>query len=156
MPKIEIVTEAAELSLIGVPHAGSHAGIGQAFQRLADQLTAQALWDRSGAWAAIYHNSPGAVAEPALRSHAACVFPAEAPLPDGFDRVVLPAGRYAELLHAGPYAGLPESWMWFRQTGMGAAGFAPADGPSAEMYLNDPEFTAPEDLRTRLLIPIAG
>ena len=81
MPDIQTITETVDLPLIGVPHPGSHLGIGQAFQRMADQLTAQGLWCQAGAWAAIYHNSPGAVPEAQLRSHACCLFPADASLP---------------------------------------------------------------------------
>ena len=57
---------------------------------------------------------------------------------------------------------MPDHMMVCRKPGCGSGKpawdrrvCAPGAGPSVEMYLNDPDTTAPEALRTRLLIPIS-
>ncbi len=154
MPHITRVTEEADLPLIGILHRGAHSGIGPTFHVLAERLTALDLWSKTGAWAGVYHGDPVELPEDQLTSHAACAFPLTEPVPAGFERVVLAAGPYAETIHAGPYDGLRNAWAEFNVTIRADDGFQLADRPCAEIYLNDPSDTAPEDLRTRLLIAV--
>lgn len=65
----------------------------------------------------------------------------------------IPGGRAAACLHVGPYQGLTEAYAalaaWMEENGYEAA------GPAYEFYLNDPQSTAPEALRTQIVFPIA-
>ena len=64
----------------------------------------------------------------------------------------LPGGEGAVLVHHGPYDGLATSWQaltqWVQDSGRRPS------GPPREVYVTDPSSTAPEDLRTELVIPL--
>ncbi len=154
MADITTVTEETDLPMIGLVHRGKHSAIGPTFHRLAEELTRRDLWATTGAWAGMYHGDPTTTPEDDLTSYAACAYPADAPVPDGFERVALPAGRYAETIHDGPYDGLPDAWAAFTAALRADDAVRLAARPSAELYLNDPSDTAPEDLRTRLLVAV--
>ncbi len=65
----------------------------------------------------------------------------------------LPAGRAAVLVHAGPYQNLAGSWAAIKEH-MESNGLTGTDAPWEE-YLDDCSVTPPEDLRTRIVWPIA-
>ncbi len=63
-------------------------------------------------------------------------------------------GRYITTIHHGPYSGLAESYsqlcgQWAPQNGCEAASKA-----SIEVYVNNPDETAPEDLITEIYVPV--
>jgi len=64
----------------------------------------------------------------------------------------IPGGSAASCLHTGPYEELAEAYAalraWVEANGYSAA------GPAYEFYLNDPESTAPEALRTQIVFPL--
>lgn len=65
---------------------------------------------------------------------------------------ILPEGMVATCVHTGPYgrAGAAYSALssWMHGQGLTAA------GPFSESYLNDPEATPEEELRTRIAVPV--
>ena len=65
----------------------------------------------------------------------------------------LPATRYARILHRGPYATEPESFAKIADM-LEAMGLE-RERRHLEVYLSDPQRTAPEKLRTALLTPLA-
>jgi effector-binding domain-containing protein len=65
----------------------------------------------------------------------------------------LPAVEAATLLYRGPYAGMEPSWRRLMEW-VGASGRQPW-GATREIYLSDPDTTAPEDLLTELVVPLA-
>ena len=66
----------------------------------------------------------------------------------------IPAGRVATCLHTGPYGEIEPAYnalsKWIQGNGYEAAGVA------YEMYLNDPEETPPQELKTQILFPLKG
>ena len=72
---------------------------------------------------------------------------------DGVELEELPAVEAATLLYKGPYAGMEPSWRSLMEW-VGKSGRQPA-GPMREIYLSDPDTTAPEDLLTELVVPLA-
>jgi effector-binding domain-containing protein len=72
---------------------------------------------------------------------------------EGVDLRELPAVEAATLLYTGPYEGMGPSWerlmAWLGTSGRRAG------GPMREVYLNDPDSVAPEDLLTQLVVPLA-
>jgi len=81
-------------------------------------------------------------------------FPTGKPLP-GKEAVrpgEIPGGSYAVTMHTGPYPGLASAYdaltTWVRANRYEATGVA------YEIYLNDPEQTAPADLQTQILFPL--
>ncbi len=65
----------------------------------------------------------------------------------------LPGVEAATLLYTGPYDGMEPSWRRLMEW-VGQSGRQPG-GPLREIYLNDPDTVAPEDLLTELVVPLA-
>ena len=103
----------------------------------------------------LYHDDPEATPAAELRAHAGLVVPERVPLPRGLVELRLPAGRYARALHVGPYQRLGDAWARLLGAWLPASGLRLGAGPSYERYLDTPETTAPEALRTELLLPLA-
>jgi effector-binding domain-containing protein len=74
------------------------------------------------------------------------------PAPEGLDASELPAGRCAVTVHTGPYEGLSGAYealtAWIEQNAAFGAG-------PYELYLDDPQRTEPEKLRTEVVWPLA-
>lgn len=64
----------------------------------------------------------------------------------------LPAGRFGRILHIGPYAEEPRSFATLNEL-LAEQGVEAGHG-HVEIYLSDPSRTAPERLRTGLLLPL--
>ena len=64
----------------------------------------------------------------------------------------IPAGKFATVLHAGPYDKVGPAYealtKWIAEKGYEPAGVA------YEVYLNDPDETKPEDLKTQVMFPL--
>jgi effector-binding domain-containing protein len=71
----------------------------------------------------------------------------------GVEVVTLPAGRFASVLHTGPYGpGVGKAYERLFAY-MGEHGLAPA-GPSRELYLNDPAEVPEDELLTEVQFPV--
>jgi effector-binding domain-containing protein len=64
----------------------------------------------------------------------------------------LPGGKVATCLHVGPYNEIEPAYnalsAWVEEQGLEPTGVA------YELYLNDPQTTAPEDLQTQIVYPL--
>lgn len=143
------------LTLIGIDHAGPYMEIGGAFDRLIVWAASRNLIGPDTRSFGVYFDDPEAVAPEKLRSFAGmtCVNPVTL---DGPVRAQeLPAGRYAQLVHKGPYAELERSYRRLYGEWLPQSGHTPADSPCYEEYLNDPRNTPPEELLTRICVPLA-
>lgn len=101
---------------------------------------------------AIYHGDPGGVFDLEIGFPVAEA-PAE-PIAAGEMMVVgstLPAGQAAAGTYLGPYDGLGAAWGAL----IGASGAVPS-GVWIESYVGDPGSTAPDELRTDLILPVRG
>lgn len=138
-------------------HVGPYPTIGQAFARL-DRLAGEAgLLAAPGAqMIAIYHDDPETTPAAQLRSSAGVSVDPQAPLPAPLQEVQLPAGRWAELLHRGAYAGLGDSWQRLLGQWLPHSGQRLAAGDCYERYLNHPGQTPEAALETVLCIPLEG
>jgi AraC family transcriptional regulator len=145
-----------ELRLAAVRHVGPYEGIPEAFERIGQFLGSDAaLFRQHGAtMIAVYHDDPEAVLAELLRSDAAIVVPPGLNVPDGLVDEKIPAGRFACVVHVGPYEQLGDVWRRFKGEWLPASGHHAATGPSYEIYLNDPATTPKADLRTEMCIPV--
>ncbi len=78
--------------------------------------------------------------------------PKELPGKDEIKAGHLPGGKYAVVLHTGPYDQVGPAYealaKWVAEKGYQATGVA------YEVYLNDPGQTKPEDLQTQVMFPL--
>ena len=145
--------ELPPLRLAAVRHRGPYLQIGQAFDRLG-QIAGPAGWfGRAGIkMIGVYHDDPDAVPADELRSEAALSVPDGEPLPPGLEELRLEGGRYACAVHVGPYETLPDAWAELMGKWLPKSGHRVGEGPSLEIYLNNPMNAGPDELRTQLCV----
>jgi AraC family transcriptional regulator len=139
-----------------VRHIGPYNQISEAFGRLGAIAGPAGLFARPGvAMIALYHDDPESTPADRLRSDAALAVPGDTTLPADLVEQRLPAGRYASTMHVGAYEQLGDTWARFLGEWLPSSGKRMADGPSYELYLNDPTTTPKDQLRTEIYVPIA-
>lgn len=161
MYQVEIIQIEQPLPVLMKPHLGLYAGIAAAFAALRALLQQHASGPQAMRAFGQYLDDPATVAPQALRA-AACLTPPPAlSLPRfkveelGFVYGELAAGRYACIVHPGPYQGLAEAWNWLLQEWLPGSGERYGQRPLLDEALSGPHDVAPEAWRTRLLLPLA-
>lgn len=144
-----------EIRVAAVRHIGAYNRISEAFARLNGIAGPAGLIGESTQMLAIYHDNPEAVPVDQLRSDATITVPKEAALPSSLDEIRIPAGRYACTTYVGPYSGVSDAWSQFMGGWLPKSEHRLGQGPTFEIYLNTPENTPPEQLRTEIYLPIA-
>lgn len=152
MPDVTIRME-PERTLLGLRHQGDYMDIGRSFERICAWAGSRGLLDPGVSCLGLYWDDPDATPVDQLRSAACIEGPAEAAA-DGIDVFRIPAGRYACLVHTGPYAELPASYRLLYAGWLARSDEEPADGPCIEDYLNDPRVTPPMEWQTRIMVPL--
>jgi AraC family transcriptional regulator len=135
-------------------HHGDYQSIGSTFERLMALAAGQGLLGPDGRTFGIYYDDPAATPVGALRSDACVVIP-EGRTPTGDLRLKeIRGGRYATVLHVGPYAELDRPYRWLYGTWLAHSGEEPADSPTVEAYLNDAREVPPTKLKTEIWLPL--
>lgn len=151
MPDIRIET-APETTIAGFFHLGSYMEISAAFDRLGVEFAHLADKPQGAGLAAVYFHDPDITPVADLHSLAGIMLAPGDTVPPGFERHVQPAGRYAVLVHRGPYAELQKAYSYLFGTWLPESGETPRDVPAVERYLNTPMDTAPQDLVTEIAV----
>ena len=140
--------------LATIPHRGPYQQIGPVFQKLGELAGPAGLFARTtGHMIGLYMDDPRTTPANELRSAAALPISEEAVLPAGLTEDRLDGGRFACFLHVGPYEGLPAAWAEAVATFL-SSGHRRREGPSVEVYLNDPTQVSPDALQTEIAIPM--
>lgn len=141
---------------MGVLHTGPYPEIGGAFQKLNGILAARNLYPLIRGMIAVYHDAPGSMPEAQMRSHAAVLIGDEFPTDiEEMEALDLIGGKHAVMAHKGPYATLGAAYEWLYGKWLPQSGEEPRDAPPIEFYLNNPQDTAPDELRTDIRVPLA-
>ena len=148
---VEIVEREAR-NVAFVRHIGPYNQCGRAWSTLCTHLGAQGRLGGDVEFIGLSHDDPEVTPPDRLR-YDACVVVDAGFTPEGkIGLQTLPAGRYAKTTHFGPYERLKETYATLFGQWLPASGERFVDGPSQEVYFNDPENTAPEDLVTDIYI----
>lgn len=148
------VRESPAIRVAALKHAGDYQKIGGTFERLTAMAAGQGLLGPSTRFFGIYHDDPDATPERSLRSEACLTVPADW-MPSGeLELRDIRGGRYAVVLHVGPYAELGRGYAWLFGEWLPGSGEEAADAPCVEEYLNDPRAVAPAELRTEIRLPL--
>ncbi|MBL4808128.1 MAG: AraC family transcriptional regulator [Rhodobacteraceae bacterium] len=149
------IKDMPSIRLAAIHHTGSYNG-STAFNKLFKQAVGQNIPMQGHQMIGLYLDDPSAVAAESLRSIAGIKIDADftptAPL-EVFNTY---AGRYAVFHYKGPYDRLGKAYDWIFCGWMPDSAEEPADHPSMDVYLNTPDTTAAEDLRTDICIPLKG
>lgn len=161
MYQVEIIHYEQPLPVLMKPHQGPYSGIAAAFAALRTLLQQHGTGPQAVRAFGQYLDDPATVAPQALRA-AACLTPppalslTPAEVEElGFVYGELAAGRYASIVHQGPYQGLAGGWNWLLQEWLPGSGEQFGQRPLLDEALNAPQDTPPALLRTRLLLPLA-
>jgi AraC family transcriptional regulator len=137
-----------------VRHIGAYTQIGEAFQRLGDIAASGGLLRPGAEMLALYHDDPDATPAEQLRSDAGITVPDGLALPAGLEERRVAAGRYACMVHVGPYDRLPDAWARLMGEWLPASQYHVGEGASYEIYLNNPMNTPKEKLETEICVPV--
>jgi len=142
------------LRVAALPHRGEYQSIGSTFERLMALAAGQGLLGADTRTFGIYYDDPSATPVSALRSDACVVIP-DGRTPTGDLQLrEIRGGRYATVLHVGPYAELDRPYRWLYGTWLAQSGEEPADAPTVEAYLNDARMVPPTGLETEIWLPL--
>jgi AraC family transcriptional regulator len=136
-----------------IRHTGPYWMIGPAFGRLRGWAAANGIpWSTT---LAIYHDNPEITPPDQLRSDACLIVPSDFQTDDpGVHILDIPGGEYAVATHIGAYDGLPTAWNKFMGEWLPNSGREIGRGYCFEVYVDDCETTAVEQLRTELYEPL--
>jgi AraC family transcriptional regulator len=149
------IREEAERNLIYVRRTGDYnEAAGKAWEAICGFAFPRRLVTDDAEFIGIGHDDPDITDADKLR-YDACITVVGDVQPEGDVGVqTLPGGRYAVFLHEGAYDGLINTYREVYGQWLPASGEELRDTPCFEKYLNSPEHTRPEDLRTEIFIPL--
>ena len=149
------IREQKPQDVIGLDHRGSYMTIGKSFDTLTGLMASRGLFGPENRIIAVYYDDPDSVAEEDLRSTACfTTVRADIAVEPPLRRFTVAGGRYAVLLHRGPYSDLHLAYAWLYRQWLPQSNLAVRNEPPLEIYLNTPQDTAPTDLLTEICIPV--
>ena len=155
MEPLEITT-VTRGRLAAIRHVGPYNQIGPSFRELGRIAGAAGLFKNPGSvMVGVYHDDPTKVAPEKLRSAAGITIADDAEVPAGLVEEKVEAGEYAVTTHIGSYERLPDAWRRATEE-LAADGRPRRNGPSYEMYLNDPSQVPESELKTQIYVPVVS
>jgi AraC family transcriptional regulator len=148
------IREQPPIRVAALPHRGNYSAIGSTFERLSAIAAGQGLLGPNTRSFGIYYDDPKTSPDQ-LRADACVTVPDEWTPQGGLELREIRGGRYAVVLHVGPYAELERPYSWLYGTWLPQSGEEPAHAPSVEEYLNDARTVPPPELRTEICLPLA-
>jgi len=152
-PAVE-VREVPPTRIVFLRHVGPYNEVGKTWGRLMMWAGMRGLLGPGMRMLGIVHDDPEVTPPEKLRYDAAVAVnrPVE---PQGeFGITELAGGRYAVATHRGPYESLGQTYQRLYGNWVPRNGHELRDVPAFEEYLNSPQNTRPEDLVTRIWLPI--
>ena len=135
-------------------HQGDYAQIGPTFERLAVWAAGRGLMGPAAQSFGLYYDDPDSLPVETLRADA-CLGIADDAVTDADHPVkTIPGGRYAVLMHTGPYSELHIAWRWLYAEWLPKSGETPADAPPFEHYVNDCRVLPPAQWLTAICVPL--
>jgi AraC family transcriptional regulator len=146
----------ARLRVAAIHQRGDYQLTSKAFERLMAVAATTGLLSRTTRTIGIYRDDPVSVPQGELRSTACITVPDEWAPSGELEDAYVEGGRYARIVHTGPYPELRTAYDWLYQTWLPRSGEEPRDLPCLEEYLNDPRQVPAKDLETAVMMPLEG
>jgi AraC family transcriptional regulator len=147
------ITQLAPIGVAALAHHGAYHDIGATFEKLAAWAAAHRV-PASNRSFGLYYDDPESKPAAELRSRACVEAPDDLPMEGAVHRLEIAGGRYAVLIHTGPYAELERPYRWLFGEWLPASGEEAADAPVVEEYLNDPHSLPPAQWQTAICVPL--
>ncbi len=153
--KIQVeLMQIAPMPVVYLRHVGPYSQVGAAWGRLMNWAGSRGLMGPRMRLIGISHDDPDVTPAEKVRYDAALVV--DRPIdPEGEIGVrEIGGGTYAVLTHRGPYENLSKTYQRFFGGWLPGSGREAADMEAFEEYLNSPMNAKPEDLITRIHVPL--
>lgn len=138
-----------------VRHVGPYEQCGTAWERLCAWAGPKGLLGPRSVFVGLCHDDPEITSGENIR-YDACVAVPDGTEPEGDVGVKrIGGGEYAATVHVGPYGEMYATYAWLCGVWAAEAGRELSGEPSLEFYLNDPQSTPPEKLRTEICVRLA-
>jgi len=141
------IRELEPMTAACIRHISVYRKIGPVFGQLAEWAGRTGI---AGSMLANFFDDPHKVPEDQLRSDAGVVVPGPVEVEPPVEIRQIEGGTYVVWTHVGHYEGLADAWFQFFVKHLPEAGITPRVGPCFEVYLDDPETTPWERVRTEL------
>jgi AraC family transcriptional regulator len=149
------ITQLAPVGVAALAHHGAYHDIGATFEKLAAWAAAHRVPPTNRNFG-LYYDDPESKPAQELRSDACVEVPSDLQVDGAVRRLEIAGGRYAVLIHTGPYAELERPYRWLFGEWLPASGEEAADAPVVEEYLNDPHSLPPAQWQTAICVPLRG
>jgi AraC family transcriptional regulator len=153
MYQVEIV-DVEPLDIAAIEHRGDYQLMTKVFERLATVAATSGWLGPDTRIIGVYYDDPKAVPEADLRAVACMTVPDDWEPTGELEKRNIPGGRYARIVHTGPYTELETPYTWLYRTWLPESGEEPRDLPCVEEYLNDPRQVPAKDLQTAVMMPL--
>ena len=148
------IRQTAPIRVAALAHQGLYMNIGATFERLLAMAGGQGLLTPDVRTFGIYYDDPAATPASALRADACLAIPGGGAPSGELQLKEIRGGRYAIVLHVGPYAELERPYNWLYGTWLAQSGEEPDNAPLVEEYLNDARAVPPSELKTDIWLPL--
>jgi AraC family transcriptional regulator len=153
--QVEIIV-LPRLRVAAIQLRGDYQLAGRAFERLMTIAATTGLLTPDTRSIGIFHDDPASVPEAELRATVCITVPDNWTASGEITEAHIEGGRYARIVHTGPYAELKTAYDWLYQTWLPNSAEEPRDLPCFEEYLNNPRQVPAKDLQTAVMMPLAG
>jgi AraC family transcriptional regulator len=153
-PEVE-VREVPPTRIVFLRHVGPYAEVGGTWMRLMSWAGMRGLLGPGMRMIGVVHDAPEITPPEKLRYDAAVAVSRPVEPQGEFGVTELAGGRYAVTMHRGPYENLSQTYRKLFGAWLPDSGHEVRDTPAFEEYLNSPQTAKPEDLLTRIWLPLA-
>jgi AraC family transcriptional regulator len=153
--QVEIRTLPA-VRVAAIEQCGDYQLASKAFERLMTVAATTGLLRPDTRTIGIFHDDPESVPQAQLRSAACITVPGDWRPTGELTEAYIEGGRYARIVHTGPYTELKTAYDWLYQTWLATSTEEPRNLPCVEEYLNDPRQVSAKDLETAVMMPLIG
>jgi AraC family transcriptional regulator len=155
LPDLEVrVTALTPTRVAFLRYVGPFDGVGAAWQRLVMWAGPRGVFGPATRFIGVWLDDPEVTPPERLRGDVCVTVPdrVQAEGPVGVRE--LPGGDHAVTVHRGPYSGIGDTYARLCGQWAPSAGRELCPLPAFEVYLNNPQTTAPADLLTELCLPL--
>jgi AraC family transcriptional regulator len=148
--------EIKPIPVVYVHAIGDYNNVGPAWEKLAKFMKEKHLFTFGVNFIGVSYDDPSVTETEKLR-YDACASVKKEVKPEGeVGYKVLDGGLYAIFLHKGPYEAFSQTYDQIYLNWLPESGYELRDAPPLEFYLNDPDRTKPENLKTDIYVPVKG
>ena len=148
------VKELPAIKIVFLRHTGPYAQVGATWGRLMSWAGMRGLLGAHSRTIGLVHDDPDVTPADKVRYDAAVVVTRPVEAEGEFGVTEIPGGKYAVFTHRGPYETLGKTYQRFFGGWLPKSGRELGDAEAFEEYLNSPMNAKPEDLVTRIHVPL--